>query len=133
MLLGAVIWLPLFWLGLRILGLRRFQNWLRRDRPRIDSSLSSDKIARIATLVNTAASHAPFPASCLTRSLLLGWILRRRGVASRLRIGVRLTGGVLDAHAWVEYAGIPINDRPDVCDEFAPFVEIVPPGAFQSP
>lgn len=132
-LLAAMARLPLFWLGLHVLGLRRFQAWLQRDAPAIESSLSFDEIVRIATLVNIAALHMPFPATCLTRSLLLGWMLRRRGVASQLRIGVRLTQGALDAHAWVEYAGIPINDRPDVVEQFAPFAEILSPGAFQSP
>jgi hypothetical protein len=133
MLLAAMAWLSLFWLGLRVLGLRRFQAWLQRHSPQIESNLSLDEIVRIATLVNIAALHVPFPATCLTRSLLLGWTLRRRGVASQFRIGVRLTQGALDAHAWVEYAGVPINDRPEVGKEFAPFAEILSPGAFQSP
>ncbi len=132
-LLAAMAWLPLFWLGLRLPGPRRFKAWLQREDPPIESSLSLDEIIRIGTLVNIAALYAPFPATCLTRSLLLGWMLRRRGVASQLRIGVRLTQGALDAHAWVEYAGIPINDRPDVGEQFVPLAEIVPPGAFQSP
>ena len=132
-LLTAMAWLPLFWLGVRILGLRRFQARLQCNGPPIESRLSFDEIVRFATLVNIAALHVPFPATCLTRSLLLGWMLRRRGVGSQLRIGVRLTQGILDAHAWVEYARIPINDRPDVCEQFAPFAEVLPPGAFQSP
>jgi hypothetical protein len=132
-LLAAMAWLPLFWLGLRVLGLRRFQVWLQRDNLPIESCLSLDEIVRIATLVNIAAQEAPVPATCLTRSLLLGWILRRRGVASELRIGVRLTQGVLDAHAWVACASIPINDRPDVGEQFAPFDKLLPLGAFQSP
>lgn len=132
-LLGAMAWLPLLWLGLHVLGLRRLQAWLQCENPLITNSLSPDEIVRIAALVNIAALYAPFPATCLTRSLLLRWLLCRRGVASQLRIGVRVTQGVLDAHAWVEYAGVPVNDRPDVGEQFAPFAEILPPGAFQSP
>jgi transglutaminase superfamily protein len=130
---AAAVWQPLFSLGLRVIGLRQFQTWLRRANPQIESSLSIDEIVRIATLVNIAALNVPFHSTCLTRSLLLGWILQRRGITSQLCIGVRLTQGVLDAHAWVEYAGVPINDRPDVGEQFAPFTEILPPGAFQSP
>jgi hypothetical protein len=132
-LLAAIAWLPLFRLALRILGLRRFQACLQRASPTIDSSRSLDEIVRIATLVNIAALRLPLPATCLTRSLLLGWLLRRRGVASQLRIGVRLAQGVVEAHAWVEYAGIPINDRADVGERFTPFAQIPPPGVFQSP
>jgi hypothetical protein len=131
-LLAAMVWGPLFWLGLRLLGLRRFQAWLQPGNVTAERTISHDGILRIATLVNIAALHGPFPASCLTRSLMLGWMLRRRGVASKLRIGVRMTQGSLDAHAWVEYAGIPINDRPDVSEQFATFPEIPPLGTFQS-
>jgi hypothetical protein len=132
-LLVAMAWLPLFCFGLDILGLRRFQDWLQHDRPSVDSALSQDEIIRIATLVNIAARHVPFPATCLTRSLLLHWMLQRRGIASELRIGVRMNQGALDAHAWVEYAGIPINDRSDVGKQFEPFAELLPRGAFRSP
>jgi len=120
-LLAAVALLPLFWLGLKCFGLRRLQAWLQRPLPATDASLSADEITRIATLVNGAAGLAPIPATCLTRSLLLGWMLRRRGVASQLRIGVRMNKGKLDAHAWVECAGVPINDQPDVGRQFAAF------------
>ena len=133
MLLAAMTWLPLFWLGLNILGLRRFQAWLQHDRPSVESALSQDEIIHIATLVNIAARQALIPATCLTRSLLLRWMLQRRGVASQLRIGVRMKQGALDAHAWVESAGIPINDRSDVGEQFAPFAELLPLGAFHSP
>jgi hypothetical protein len=50
-----------------------------------------------------------------------------------LRIGVRLSEGKLDAHAWVEHTGIPINDRPDVSTDFAPFAEPVSPNFFTTP
>lgn len=133
MLLAAVAWLPLFWLGLRVLGLQRMQRWLQRGKPPVASNLSFEEIARIAALVNMAASQAWMPATCLTRSLLLGWMLRRRGVASQLRIGVRINQGILDAHAWVEYAGTPVNDRKDVGEQFSPFVEILPVTAFHAP
>lgn len=126
-LLAAMASLPPFWLGLHVLGLRRFQAWLQRDNPAIENSLSLDEIIRIGTLVNIAALHVPFPATCLTRSLLLGWILRRRGVASQLRMGVRLTHGVLDAHAWVEHEGRPINDTQENVERFAAFNEPLGP------
>jgi hypothetical protein len=131
-LLAAMAWLPLFWLGLRVLGLQQFQTRLQHGNVPAEHRISHDEILRIATLVNIAALHGPFPASCLTRSLLLGWMLRRRGVASQLRIGVRMTQCKLDAHAWVEYAATPINDRPDVGQHFAAFPEIPPLETFQS-
>lgn len=129
-LLAASLLLPLFWLGLRVLGLARFHALVMHGGMRA-AALSPDGMRRYADRVNAAARHSPFPASCLSRSLLLGWLLRRRGVATDLRIGVRLTDGVLDAHAWLECEGIPINDRPAVALEFAPFDQPLPAAAFR--
>lgn len=124
--------LPLFWLGLRTLGLARFQTLLHRARAKTPRLMSAHEIRTLAELVNVAARLTPFPATCLTRSLLLGWLLHRRSVPNQLRIGVRFTQGTLDAHAWVECEGVPVNDKPDVAIRFAPFDDLVPAAAFHS-
>ena len=134
-LLAAWIWLPFFWLGLRVLGLPRLQALLE-SRPlaaQPESVLILSEIQALGEAVNIAARHSPFPATCLTRSLMLSWLLRRRGVESHLRIGVRLTQGALDAHAWVECEGVPVNDNPDVNAQFASFGDLIPLAAFQAP
>ena len=131
-LVAAWIWLPLFWLGLRVLGLPRFQARLKRRPAPAIAMMPMPAIQALGEAVNIAARHTPFHATCLTRSLLLGWMLHRRGVASDLRIGVRLTQGVLDAHAWVECEGVPMNDQPDVASQFAPFGDLVPTTAFDA-
>ena len=134
-LLIAWLWLPIFWLGLRVLGLRRLQAWLQRRSLAVQfaSALALPEIQALGEAVNIAARHSPFPATCLTRSLLLGWLLRRRSVGSELHIGVRLTQGLLEAHAWVECEGVPVNDRPDVSAQFASFGELIPLEAFEAP
>jgi hypothetical protein len=131
--LSAVMLLPLFWLGLRVFGLARFQARFERSPLGEQKSLPITALSGIGTLVNSAAHYAPGPVTCLTRSLLLRWLLRRRGIASKLRIGVQLTEGRLDAHAWVEVEGIPINDAQDVAQRFAVFNEPLSPQAFSSP
>ena len=134
-LLAAWLWLPFFWLGLRVLGLPRLQALLQR-RPLVakpESVLMLPEIQALGEAVNIAARYSPLPATCLTRSLLLGWLLRRRSVVSELRIGVRLTQDMLDAHAWVECEGVPVNDRPDVSAQFASFGDLIPLEAFQAP
>ena len=133
-LLAAWLWLPFFWLGLRVLGLPRLQALLH-SRPlaaQLAHVLMLPEIQALGEAVNIAARHLPFPATCLTRSLLLGWLLRRRGVQSQLCIGVRLTQGALDAHAWMECEGVPVNDRPDVGAQFASFGDLIPLDAFQA-
>jgi len=131
-LLAAAAWMPLFWLGLRFWGLPRFQARLQRSEMGGNATMKLPEIQALGDLVNIAARHTLGPRTCLTRSLLLGWLLRRHGVKSELRIGVRLTNGVLDAHAWVECDGVPVNDQPNVGAEFASFGDLVPLAAFEA-
>jgi hypothetical protein len=133
--MALISWLllPLSWMGLRMLGLPRFQNFIMRIPVHSVSAMTLDDIQSLGQAVNIAARHTPFPVTCLTRSLLLDMLLHRRGVASKLRIGVRLTHGRLDAHAWVECGGVPVNDRSDVATQFVPFADPVPPEVFSSP
>ena len=134
-LLTAWLWLPFFWLGLRVLGLPRLQALLQSQplAAQFAPVLMLPEIQALGKTVNIAARHSLFPATCLTRSLLLGWLLRRRCVTSELRIGVRLTQGVLDAHAWVECEGVPVNDSPNVSTQFASFGDLIPFEAFKAP
>lgn len=131
--LAAMALLPLFWVGLHVLGLQRLQTWLQHKPRPVAATLSTEELERLGALINSAAHHTLGPANCLTRSLYLWWLLQRKGIACQLRIGVRLTGDVLEAHAWVEHAGIPINDRPDVSTNFAPFADPVSPSLFSAP
>ena len=78
---------------------------------------------RVAMLVNRAAQQPFVPATCLSRSLYLQWLLKRHGITSQLRIGIDKTTGVFKAHAWVECAGIPMNDQPDLAKKFSVFPE----------
>ncbi|MBE0625932.1 MAG: lasso peptide biosynthesis B2 protein [Burkholderiales bacterium] len=118
--------LPLFWIGLHVFGLPRLHAWLNRSVQVARPSRYRQEPAAMGALVNIAGDHGPWPSTCLTRSLLLGWLLHRRGVPSELRIGVRLDEGRLEAHAWVECDGKPINDAEDVAARFAPFDEALP-------
>jgi hypothetical protein len=45
-------------------------------------------------------------------------LLERRGFNTQLKIGVRKSGGDLEAHAWVEYFGKVLNDSQDVACNF---------------
>lgn len=59
--------------------------------------------------VKISAKYTLFPASCLTRSLVLWGMLQRAGIAAKLHIGVR-KNSIFEAHAWVECDGIVVND-----------------------
>jgi hypothetical protein len=118
LLLVAALLLPFVAAGIRFGGTLRLCRWFRQARGGMRIRHSPVVVARI---VNVAASHLPFSAGCLARSLLLHRLLARQGTASTLRIGVRLAGGRLEAHAWVECDGTPVNDTEDVSLRYAPF------------
>lgn len=132
-LLTSMLLLPLFWLGLRVAGLSRFQAWLNRSPILSAAPRSREELEAIGALVNTAGNQAPVRSTCLTRSLLLIWLLRRRGVRGELRLGVRLLDGRLEAHAWVEYEGNPLNDVRDVSERYAAFDGPLSPTSFSLP
>jgi Transglutaminase-like superfamily len=64
----------------------------------------------VARLEDSAGRHLPFNASCLEKSLVLCWLLERRGIDAELRIGARKERGAFEAHAWVELGGEVLND-----------------------
>lgn len=113
--------LPTVWLVLRVLPARRLlatplagaaEGTLRCE----DRVTAAREAAR---LVHAAARLSPFPSTCLTRSIVLSRLLRRRGLAAEIRIGVRRGDGPFAAHAWVEVDGEPVNDGADVADRHA--------------
>ena len=60
------------------------------------------QIVRLGRFVQRVSRVVP-GATCLTQALALKWMLARRGIACRLRIGVRHDpGGAFAAHAWLE-------------------------------
>ncbi len=132
LLLQALLLLPLNGLALWLVGFRRWHAVLSRSaRPGalVEGNTEGRPIAR---LVDAAARHGIYRAPCLPRSLVLWWLLRRRGIAADLRIGVRKEAGQFEAHAWVESCGVALNDGADVSERFAPFERAITPTAMRS-
>lgn len=69
--------------------------------------------ADLCRAVLRAAHLHPLPMLCLPQSLALAWMMRRRGHVCDFLIGARPGDPQLDAHAWVERAGRPINSVAD--------------------
>lgn len=85
--------------------------------PVADARLVVDQL-RLATA--RVQQYSPLPGNCLSRSIVLWWRLRRRGLEPDLRLGVSLAGGTFAAHAWVEHEGRVLNDTVDVADRYRP-------------
>ncbi len=59
-------------------------------------------LQRMAWLVDVADRYTPGRSSCLRQAAALAWLLRRRGIATNLRIGVAREEGNIVAHSWLE-------------------------------
>jgi hypothetical protein len=122
-LLLAVVLLPAMEIALRLGGLRLVHRAIgleRRSGMRAGNGGTLDA-QQLARLVAAAARWGPWRASCMVRSLTLQCLLKRHGLESRLRLGVRKAGKSLEAHAWVEHQGRPLNEPANVSQNFAPF------------
>lgn len=71
----------------------------------------------VRAVARGAVLHA-LPMLCLPRALALAWMLARRGQGCELVIGAHPRDGTLDAHAWVEQDGVPINSPTDSAETF---------------
>lgn len=73
----------------------------------------ADPVARraaahaVGRMVRRVARRLPFDAVCLPRAMSAHWMLRRRGISSRLVFGVRRasSGGNRHYHAWLTVDG----------------------------
>lgn len=129
----ALAMLPVAGLGLRVFGMRHVQSalaWQQSCSGRQTTSAAHAEAVALARLVDIAARHGPYKAKCLPRSLVLQWLLARRGIDAALRLGVRRTAAAIEAHAWLEHRGHPLIDDGAVHEAFAAFEQpIAAPGA----
>lgn len=118
----ALFALPVTALMLRAFGYRRLHGWMARANGR-PSGDPDQRAGELAWAVAAAARHGLGRPMCLARSMALRWMLRRAGIDSELRIGVRKSpaGPGIEAHAWIERNGLALNDTHTVRQRYAVF------------
>lgn len=125
--LEAAGWLLATWTGLRLLGFRRWKSLLLRlDPTQIPSTYGvrqevTASTCQISRLELATARYLPLRTNCLEQSLVLWWLLHRRGIAAELRVGARKDSNRLEAHAWVELDGDVLNEPGEEHRGFVPF------------
>ena len=115
------------WAGLRLIGFRRWERVLavfsppaNTTGPAQGASLQESALL-VARMQEAAARNLFFRANCLEQSLVLCWLLRRRGIDAVLRIGARKESERFEAHAWVELDSQVLNDASAEHRHFVPF------------
>jgi Transglutaminase-like superfamily len=123
----SLVLLPFIQLMLRARGLKRSAIFLaaRSDRPAGELDIAA--ATSMADAVSIVAGRKMVGALCLGRSLLLWFLLRRRGMDAVLVVGTDVaTGDDWQAHAWVELDSIPVNDTADVRTRYGSFGLVLP-------
>jgi hypothetical protein len=100
----AGIMLALARLAVRLLPSARLFAWAGRP-PKHLRRFATDEARWIAWAVAQRGGAPGINALCLPRALAAHAMLRRRGIASRLCLGVARNGDVVAAHAWIEVGG----------------------------
>lgn len=66
----------------------------------------------------------PIPMLCMPQSIALIRMMQKRGQPCTLMMGARPTEQGLDAHAWVEQGGIPLNSPPDSAERHPVYLKV---------
>lgn len=129
-LLAAALALPVVWAGLKLYGVAPLRAKLKGKPSQSQAATDLQHLRILGHRVNRIGGFELGAHSCLPTSIVFDWLCRRRGISSQLCIGVRFVDRRLEAHAWVEWGGKPINDRDDIARNFAPFSHLPPLEAF---
>lgn len=122
MVLVSLVLLPAVQISLRFRGFKRTASALAARSEGRAVPTRPIQARPAAEAVGLVAGRSVIGARCLGRSLVLWFLLRRRGIDAELTIGADIPrGGDLPAHAWVEVAGEPVNDVFDVRERFGSF------------
>lgn len=118
---AASLLLPLAGLSLHALGLRRTLRLFAggANPPAAPAPEAAKRLAR--AVEHAGRKYSIYPVDCLVRSLVLVWLLRRRGIAAELRLGARTLTGRFEAHAWVEHCGVALGADADEARIFHAF------------
>ena len=100
----------------RYLKFRHYSRWLG---PQCDGEVPApvkidqharDEISAISQEIRRAANNVPWQAVCLPQAIAGKWMLRRRGIASQLYLGLaKGESDQLKAHAWLVAGELPVS------------------------
>jgi Transglutaminase-like superfamily len=109
----AFVAIALARLAVRFVPSARIFAWANRPPHRINR-FAANEASWVLWAVEKIGPKPWMNALCLPRALAAHAMLRRRGIASRLCLGVARQGQALVAHAWVEISENKIVSDPEI-------------------
>lgn len=123
--LEVAVALPVAWLAVRMpgfgIGKAAMAPAIKTENSDSTAGGAAERARRVARLERATARSLFFRTTCLEQSLVLCWMLRRRGIDATLRVGARKEADIFEAHAWVELGGAVVGDASGEHQHFAPF------------
>ena len=122
----AVALLSLIGLSLRFRGFKRTKEALQKKLPlsspqEVVKEKAAETVQKTCRMVRAGAHYGIVHPTCLEESLALWYLLQKQGIPARLRIGVCKLPEKFEAHAWVEYDGVALNQAEEVHQHYAAF------------
>ncbi|URD61589.1 lasso peptide biosynthesis B2 protein [Sphingomonas sp. KRR8] len=102
--LEAVLMLAGASIAIRVLPFRRLIPLMGRGVPPPKPVPADPGLVRVA--VKRASARLPWKTVCFQEGLAAHWMMRRRGLDSRLHYGIRPGAARLSAHVWIEVANV---------------------------
>jgi hypothetical protein len=126
LLIRSILWLWLFWLGLRVLSFQKLYRLVERfSKPGSSGRGHPPAPGLISKSVEKSGRYILGQDSCFPQALTGFLLLKRAGYAPRLYIGVKKNESTLDAHAWIEMDGeILIGGPLSVIERYSALPEI---------
>jgi hypothetical protein len=122
----SVTLLPLIALSLRFRGFKKTKEALQKKLSLISpqqrpKQKAAEMVQRTCRMVRAGAHYGVVHPTCLEESLALWYLLQKQSLPAGLRIGVRKLPEKFEAHAWVEYEGVALNQAEEVHQHYAVF------------
>ena len=132
LLIQSFLLLPMIHVTLFFLGYTRLLEIMEKLTPLKDINAEYSeawilqRASDITRIVTIAARRGLYKATCLRKSILVWWFLRKEKIRSEICFGVRMVNRKLEAHAWVEHNGTVINDSASVHENYQILRDVFP-------
>jgi len=102
LLIRASAWLGVARLRLAFTPFQQLSERLSNDSPETCVESNPDFLRRVGFAVRAAAANVPWRSDCFPQAIAARMLLKRRGYASKIHLGVEKSGeGSIAGHAWL--------------------------------
>jgi hypothetical protein len=110
LLMRAAAWLGVARLRLALTSFQQLSERLSNDAPESRADPDPEFLRRVGFAVGAAANNVPWRADCFPQAIAARMLLKHRGHASKIHLGVEKSGeGSIAGHAWVTCGDVVVT------------------------